>query len=71
MDLDGNSFAGADDTSQTKCPTNYMDLMRSPPIHMDGAYRAIEEVNAPRTSVSNYPMRMPEQLTMEDIIPLA
>ncbi|WP_281508696.1 hypothetical protein [Wolbachia endosymbiont (group B) of Pandemis cinnamomeana] len=30
MDLDGNSLAGADDTSQTKCATNYMDLMLPP-----------------------------------------
>ncbi|WP_338406530.1 MULTISPECIES: hypothetical protein [unclassified Wolbachia] len=64
MDLDGNSLAGADDTSQTKYATNYMDLMRSPPQHMNGAYREIKEpTNAPRTSVSNYPMTVPERLT--------
>lgn len=68
MDLDGNSLAGADDTSQTKCATNYMDLMRPPPMHMDGYYREIKEVNAPRTSVNNYPMIVPERLTMEDIV---
>ncbi|WP_261983837.1 hypothetical protein [Wolbachia pipientis] len=64
MDLDGNSLAGADDTSQTKYATNYMDLMRSPPTHMDGAYREIKEpTKAPRTSVSNYLMTVPERLT--------
>lgn len=68
MDLDGNSLAGADDTSQTKCATNYMDLMRPPSMHMDGYYREIKEVNAPRTSVNNYPMVVPERLTMEDIV---
>lgn len=68
MDLDGNSLAGGGDTNQTKCATNYMDLMRSPPMHMDGYYREIKEVNAPRTSVSNYPMIVPEWLIMEDIV---
>ncbi len=68
MDLDGNSLAGADDTSQTKCATNYMDLMLPPPMHMDGYYREIKEVNALRTSVNNYPMIVPERLTMEDIV---
>jgi hypothetical protein len=65
MDLDGNSLAGADDTSQTKYATNYMALMQFPPVHMDGYY---QEVNAPRTSVSNYPVIVPERLTMEYIV---
>ncbi|WP_353287633.1 hypothetical protein [Wolbachia endosymbiont (group B) of Gerris lacustris] len=68
MDLDGNSLAGDDDTNQTKCATNYMDLMRSPPMHMDGYYREIKEVNAPRTSVSNDQMIVPKRLTIEDIV---
>ncbi|MGL9757489.1 MAG: hypothetical protein ACR5LA_01215 [Wolbachia sp.] len=68
MDLDGNSLAGDDGTGQTKCATNYMDLMRSPLMHIDGYYREIKEVNAPRTSVSNYLMIVPERLTMEDIV---
>ncbi|MFP3020358.1 MAG: hypothetical protein ACEY3F_03285 [Wolbachia sp.] len=67
MDLDGNSLAGntyADDTSQTKYATNYMGLMRFPPMHMNGCYQEIKEpTNAPRTSVSNYPMTVPERLT--------
>ncbi|MFT4314727.1 MAG: hypothetical protein AB3P11_06645 [Wolbachia pipientis] len=68
MDLDGNALTGDDDTGQTKCATNYMDLMRSLPMNIDGYYREIKEVNAPRTFVNNYPMRVPERLTMEDIV---
>lgn len=53
-----------DDTGQVQYRENYMDLMRSPPQHMNGAYREIKEpTNAPRTSVSNYPMTVPERLT--------
>ncbi len=37
-------------------------------MHMDGYYREIKEVNALRTSVNNYPMIVPERLTMEDIV---
>ncbi len=69
MDLDGNSLAGADDTSQTKYATNYMDLMRSPPMHMNGYYQEITKVaSAPKTFVTSDSMRMPERLTMEDIV---
>lgn len=69
MDLDGNSLAGADDTSQTRYATNYMDLMRSPPMHMNGYYQEITKVaSAPKTFVTSDSMRMPERLTMEDIV---
>lgn len=69
MDLDGNSLAGADDTSQTKYATNYMNLMRSPPMHMNGCYQEIKEpTKAPRTFFSDNLMRMPEQLTMEGVV---
>lgn len=69
MDLDGNSLAGADDTSQTKYATNYMDLMRSPPMPMNGCYQEITEVaSAPKTFVTSDSMRMPERLTMKDIV---
>jgi len=69
MDLDGNSLAGADDTSQTKYATNYMDLMRSPPMYMNGYYQEITKVaSAPKTFVTSDSMRMPERLTMEDIV---
>lgn len=67
MDFKGNSLsesANTDDTSRTKYATDYMDLMRSPPMHMNGCYQEIKEpTNAPRTSVSNYPMTVPERLT--------
>lgn len=72
MDLDGNSLAGADDISQTKYATNYMDLMRPPPMHMNGYYQEITKVaSAPKTFVTSDSMRMPERLTMENIRPLA
>ncbi|WP_353283429.1 hypothetical protein [Wolbachia endosymbiont (group A) of Pogonocherus hispidulus] len=67
MDFKGNSLsesADTDDTSRTKYATDYMDLMRFPPMHMNGCYQEIKEpTNAPRTSVSNYPMTVPERLT--------
>ncbi|WP_265043663.1 hypothetical protein [Wolbachia endosymbiont (group A) of Scambus nigricans] len=69
MDLDGNSLAGADDTSQTRYATNYMDLMRSPPMHTNGYYQEITKVaSAPKTFVTSDSMRMAERLTMEDIV---
>lgn len=53
-----------DDTGQTQYKEDYMDLMRSLPMHMDGAYQEIKEpANAPRTSFSGDLMRMPERLT--------
>lgn len=72
MDFKGNSLSestNVDDTSRTKYAMNYMDLMRSPPKHMDGCYQEIEEpTNAPRTFFNDNLMRMPERLTMEDIV---
>ncbi|WP_386087057.1 hypothetical protein [Wolbachia endosymbiont (group A) of Norellia spinipes] len=72
MDFKGNSLSkstNADDTSRTKYATNYMDLMRSPPMHMNGYDKKIKELtNAPRTFFSDNLMRMPERLTMEDIV---
>lgn len=57
------------DTGQVQYRENYMDLMRSPPMHMDGAYREITKVtSAPKTFVTSNSMRIPERLTMEDIV---
>lgn len=75
MDFKGNSLSestNADDTSRTKYAMNYMGLMRSPPMHMNGCYQEIKELtSAPKTFVTSDSMRVPERLTMENIRLLA